>query len=265
MTTVNFKTWRLIDSGAGTGSQNMATDVALLKNATQPVLRLYTWQPWAISLGYHQNFSDIDQQSCVRDGIDIVRRPTGGRAILHAEELTYCMVFPATHPLQESSVNAVYRQISNALLHGLHLFGAKAIEPVESRSAHKNYDHNVACFSSSVNFEIAAKNRKLIGSAQRRFKEGILQHGSLLIGPAHEKLIDYLAVQPADLPALANQAISLQQVLGFKPQFDDLKKSLTSGFEQYFEIKFTESNLTDQERVQADELTHSFQNGEVLL
>lgn len=261
----NFKTWRLLDSGANTGSKNMATDVALLKNARQPLLRLYTWKPWAISLGYHQNFSDINQQKCDCEGIDIVRRPTGGRAILHAEEITYCVIFPAAHPLQEKSVNHVYREISNALLHGLHLFGAETIEPVESRSDHKNYGHNVACFSSSVNFEIAAQNRKLIGSAQRRFKEGILQHGSLMVGPAHEKLIEYLAVKTEEIPTLAKQGICLQQVLGFKPPLQALKKSLISGFEKYFEINFAESNLTDQERIQADELTHSFQNGEVLL
>ncbi len=265
MVATDFKTWRFIDSGAASGSRNMATDMALLKHARQPVLRLYHWQPWAISLGYHQQFSDIDREKCGRDGIDIVRRPTGGRAILHAEELTYCVIFPTQHTLQASSVNTVYRRISNALLLGLHLYGARSVVPVQSYAEHKIYGRNIACFSCSVNFEITAEKRKLIGSAQRRFKEGILQHGSILLGPAHEKLLHYLAVKPAPDRALQNQAICLQQVLGHKPERIKLKQTLVAGFEQYFHISFTKSKLTHQERTQTDELTKSFQNGEVLI
>ncbi|KAA3613918.1 MAG: lipoate--protein ligase family protein [Calditrichaeota bacterium] len=257
------ESWRFIDSGAHSAYYNMATDLALLKNVHQPVLRFYSWKPWAISLGHHQDLSEINETKCARDKIDIVRRPTGGKAILHAEELTYCVVFPAQHPLQQESINAVYQHISEALLLGLKIYGANNIERTESKGAHKLYADSAACFSSSVNFEITTSNRKLIGSAQRRFKEGILQHGSLLTGPAHENLEHYLTSQQKNDHLLQNKAACLEDVLGFKPEMAKLKSALKSGFEKYFFIAFTNCELTAKEQLQAEKFTKTFQYGEV--
>ncbi|RME01602.1 MAG: hypothetical protein D6814_01155, partial [Calditrichaeota bacterium] len=107
----NFNTWRLILDGPADAFTNMATDVALVECVSRPVLRLYAWHPWAISLGFHQSLKAIDRQRCRQEGIDVVRRPTGGRAVLHAEEITYSVVVPSDHPWYQLGVQEVYRQI----------------------------------------------------------------------------------------------------------------------------------------------------------
>lgn len=244
----------------------MAADLALVRQSQIPVLRFYAWSPSTISLGYHQDFADIDEEKCQRDRIDIVRRPTGGRAIFHAEELTYSVVLPAYHPLQHESVNSVYQHISKALLLGLQIFGVDSIDLVKSQNAHRDYAENGACFASSVNFEITAMQRKLIGSAQRRFKEGILQHGSLLTGAAHEKLEHYLASGPVENNnSLQTKAISLEDILGARPDMEKLKAAIATGFERFFKISFIKSEMTAQERNLAEKLTLSFQQREVVL
>lgn len=244
----------------------MAADVALLKLSRQPVLRLYSWSPWAISLGYHQNLSDINLQKCRDDCIDVVRRPTGGRAILHAEELTYCVVLPVHHPWQQESVNDVYKRLSGALLQGLQNFGVGAISLVKSQSAHRGYAENGACFASSVNYEISAMQRKLIGSAQRRFKEGILQHGSLLIGPEHEQLDRYFIDPPDNASiSLQSRATCLSRVLGYKPDTKKLEAALVEGFSSYVNIRFLKSKMTAEEKKLAEKLTGTFHKREVVV
>ncbi len=191
--------WRFLDSGEGTGAWNMALDELLARRMSaeggDPVLRLFRWKPWAISLGYNQSREDLDEGACRADGIDIVRRPTGGRAILHAEELTYSVVMREGR----RSVLQVYNEISAALVRGLALFGVEASLQKSQPDFHEAYRHpsSVPCFASSARYEIEWKGRKLVGSAQRRFTEEgedvVLQHGSILCGPAHRRLADYLA------------------------------------------------------------------------
>jgi len=117
--------WTYIESGEQTGAFNMALDEsmarALAVGEGYPVLRLFRWRPWAISLGHNQAAGDIDAARCAADGIDVVRRPTGGRAILHAEELTYSVVMPAGR----RSILQVYNEISAALVWGLSLYGVE--------------------------------------------------------------------------------------------------------------------------------------------
>ena len=107
--------WHFIDSGSNTGSYNMEFDLDLAHNCNpeEAYFRIYRWNPFCISLGANQNYNDINQSKTEKDGIDVVKRPTGGRAILHAEELTYSVILPLNY---EFSPREIYFKISNALM-----------------------------------------------------------------------------------------------------------------------------------------------------
>lgn len=174
----------------GTGMENMANDLAMiemLKDSTASSLwRLYTWKPWAVSLGKHQSLDAINLSEAVARGIDVVHRPTGGRAVLHANELTYCVVARGA----SSDVYAtVHEHIHKALCS---ILGDKAsrlqFEKVgaDFRSHYASgSDMGQACFATSAKSEIMVQGRKVVGSAQRVMDNIVLQHGSILCGPGH--------------------------------------------------------------------------------
>jgi len=241
--------WSFIDSGAMTGAENMALDESLARSLAAgeggPVLRLFRWRPWAISLGYNQAAGEIAAARCAADGIDIVRRPTGGRAILHAEELTYSVVMRTGR----RSVLEVYNDISAALVRGLALFGVDvALQksqpdfPAEYRSV-----SSVPCFTSSARYEIEFRGRKLVGSAQRRFGgpegDAVLQHGSILCGAAHLRLADYLAAGDAAArdrirELLRAKTADLGTITGGPVAMDRLGACIRRGFEEAWGVSF---------------------------
>ncbi len=235
--------WHFIDTGARTGAFNMAFDAGLARRmsadpALPPMLRLYQWQPWAISIGYHQTMRDIDAVRCDEAGVDMVRRPTGGRAILHAEELTYCLVMPAGR----KSVLEVYNQISRALVRGLALYGVEVALQKSQPDFRAEYRKaaSIPCFASSARYEIEWGGRKLVGSAQRRISgpggDAVLQHGSILCGPAHRRLPEFLALDDpaaiAELHAmLATRTVDLADILGHEVDLPALSDCIRRGFE----------------------------------
>ncbi|MBI5729549.1 MAG: hypothetical protein HY963_00275, partial [Ignavibacteriales bacterium] len=164
--------WHFIDSSGNTGSYNMQFDVELAHNCKpdEAYFRIYKWNPYCISLGANQSFNDIDQNKTKAEGIDIVKRPTGGRAILHAEELTYSVVLPLNY---EFSPREIYFRISNALMRGLEIYN-----PILAKSQLEDYQPNfpklleepsgVLCFASTARNEVKFNGKKLIGSAQRK-------------------------------------------------------------------------------------------------
>jgi len=241
--------WRFIDTGFQPGLRNMEIDLMLARNLQSekgsPVVRLFRWKPWAISVGYNQGIDDIDMAGCVRDGIDIVRRPTGGRAILHAEELTYSVVMYAGR----RSVLQVYNEISGALVRGIRLFGVEAALQKSQPDFREEYKHasSIPCFTSSARYEIEWCGRKLVGSAQRRFGDGehdvVLQHGSILCGPAHKRLADYLNLgNPALLERLkrelGSRTVDLLEILGREVDPGEFASCIKKGFEQEWGITF---------------------------
>lgn len=182
--------WQCIDTGEADGVSNMAVDESLARalaaGTGRPTLRLYRWNPWAISLGYNQDGGTLDRARCAVDGIDIVRRPTSGQTILHAEELTYSVTMPSGR----KGVLQVYNEISAALVRGLALYGVDASLQKSQPDFAQDYrtPSSIPCFSSSARYEIEWEGKKLVGSAQRRFTgeagDAVLQHGSQ-IGRAH--------------------------------------------------------------------------------
>jgi lipoate-protein ligase A len=206
---------------------------------SSPALRLYQWEPWAVSLGHHQDAESFDRDLLARDGIDLVRRPTGGRAILHAEELTYCVVMAAGR----KSILQVYNNISEALVGGLRLFGVDVTLQKSQPQFAEVYRQpsSVPCFTSSARYEIEWKGRKLIGSAQRRYADGeqdvVLQHGSILCGPAHRRLSDYLQgmdewVREKVRREMDEKTVDLAEITGAPVDVARLADCIRRGFEE---------------------------------
>lgn len=238
--------WHFIDSSGNTGSYNMQFDIELAKNCnpTEAFFRIYRWNPYCISLGANQSFDDIDQNKTKADGIDIVKRPTGGRAILHAEELTYSVVLPYNF---EQSPREIYFRISNALMRGLEIYN-----PILAKSQLEDYQPNfpklleepsgVLCFASTARNEVKFNGKKLIGSAQRKLNNIILQHGSILCGPFHKKLVDYINSDEKNKNALSSElntkTTELGTILNEEIDYQKLKTCLLVGFELEWLIKF---------------------------
>lgn len=191
---------RVILDGPLPGAVNMTTDARLLaghRPAASPVLRLYRWSPPAVSIGYNQRDLDFDGEAIRALGYDLVQRPTGGRAILHADELTYAVVGTSPSPLFGATLHETYQIINRALLRFLAMLGVEAeVSAGESREAQRS----AVCFRSAGRHEIGVGGRKLIGSAQRRTGQVFLQHGSILTGTGHADLARCLARTDANAP-----------------------------------------------------------------
>ena len=189
--TMAADTWRLLLDKAASGAWNMAVDEVLLDavaaGTAPPTLRFYEWALPCLSLGYFQSFDVVDVDGCRALGVDVVRRPTGGRAILHDRELTYSVALPAAVLGQDGGVLPSYYRLSLALQDGLRRLGVPATLAPES--AGSSAAHGPVCFDRPSAHEILLHGRKLVGSAQMRRGGGLLQHGSILIEPRIDKLL----------------------------------------------------------------------------
>ncbi|MGD1007151.1 MAG: hypothetical protein ABR980_07980 [Ignavibacteriaceae bacterium] len=239
--------WRFVNTGLNSGKFNMAYDMQLAKNRKpdEAVLRLYRWKPYCISLGANQSFDSINIEKAEEDRIDVVKRPTGGRAILHAEELTYSVVLPIDH---DSSARNIYSEINKALSEGLSLYSDKltGIELEKSQPDFREFykeEQSAACFAVPAKCELKYDGKKLAGSAQRKLGNVILQHGSILCGDFHKKIVDYLVLNAENydkIISLLNYTADLFSITGREINYDLLAQSIAGGFESYFDMKFYE-------------------------
>ncbi|MDP2038576.1 MAG: hypothetical protein Q8L04_14430 [Ignavibacteria bacterium] len=223
----------------------MKFDLELAQNCPpqDAYFRLYRWQPYCISLGANQSFDDIDLAKTKADGIDVVKRPTGGRAILHAEEWTYSVILPLNF---RYSPKEVYSIISNALIRGLDLYNP-LLAKSELESVQPNFPKlleeptSVLCFASTAKNEVKFGGKKLIGSAQRKLNNTILQHGSILCGTFHQKLADYLNTSDESKEMLrrelSTRTTEIETILNAKVDYVRLKECLIKGFEQEWQIE----------------------------
>lgn len=193
--------------------ENMRRDRALLErwSAAEPppgaraVLRLFRFRPAGITLGHAQQPErELDLERCASDGVAWAVRPTGGRAIFHAEEWTYSFATTVDDPEWGGSLNESYDRVSALILRSLTRLGVPAAGATPGRHGAPR-DLAAACFASTARHEITLGGRKLVGSAQRRTARGLLQQGSVLLGPGHLRLADYLAVPEARREALRQE------------------------------------------------------------
>jgi len=260
--------WRWIEDSPTDGATQMAVDRAILENAAsfgRVTVRIYRWKPYCISLGYHQSVENIDLDRCKQDGIDVVRRPTGGRAVLHAEEITYSIIIPAGSFPFSASVGEVYNFVSRGLVRGIQKLGVPAELQKRTMDLRSHYKTplSVSCFSASARHEVVIGEKKLIGSAQFRFAGGILQHGSILVGDAHLALPDYLkGIGPGKREQLKlvmeGKTISINGYLGREIGYKEIAEKLRQGMEEEFSIEFENGGLTEKERKQIPDLRKAF-------
>jgi lipoyl(octanoyl) transferase len=248
-----FHEWRLIDSGPGSASYNMALDEAIAisvrNREVPPTLRLYTWDRPSLSLGSFQKTSDIDLNYCRQSTIPVVRRPTGGRAILHGDELTYSFTVridkePFSKGLMES-----YRSISRAFNLAFHKIGISVISKMQ-REKGRVLSRNPLCFESSSYGEILLNNRKIVGAAQKRWKDGLLQQGSIPYAGDKDKIV-HIFGRKASQPE--NAMNGLKEIL---PEFDDqrFRNAVRKAFEEIFGISLLTSHPDPAEHQLAQEL-----------
>lgn len=260
------ETWRLIRSGHVTATRNMAIDEAMIDHVAAggpPTLRLYGWEPAAVSLGYFQDFdSEVDELACKSLGIDIVRRLTGGRAILHDVEVTYSLVISEAHPLIPRGITESYRVISEGLVRGLELLGLEAKMTVPERRTQggtARLGSSPACFDAPSWYEVTVDGKKVIGSAQVRRKGVVLQHGSIPLDLDAEKLFTVLkfdndAARERAKRLFVRNATSVRASLGRPVSFLDVSNGLLTGLQEVLGIGFKEDELTPWEQERAIEL-----------
>lgn len=212
--------WRLLLDPPAPGAWNMAVDEVLLDGtaagSAPPTLRFYGWAPPCLSLGYFQSFEVVDVAACRRLGVDVVRRPTGGRAILHDRELTYSVALPLRLLGTDAAVLPSYHRLSLALQRGLNRLGAPVVLAPQ-RAAQPSPDHGPACFDRPSAHEILLDGRKLVGSAQVRRATAVLQHGSILIEPRIERLLACLRLPGGPAGRIEDGVAGLAEVGDFEP------------------------------------------------
>lgn len=252
-----MKTWRLLDTGALPASLNMALDRALLAHHAQgqspPTLRFYRWNPPAVSLGYFQNHPNLDLAACRRLGFEVVRRPTGGRAVLHLGDLTYALIAGTADGLP-AAVTAAYRLTCAGLLEGFRLLGLEA----RIGRGGRNPAQTGICWLDGVVGSVVYQEKKFVGSAQTWQASSLLQHGSVMLAPQIKALVSLWggrAGSGAELRArLDTQITSLQEILGRLPEPEEVTAALQQGLARVMRVGFAPGELTPGEWALAREI-----------
>jgi lipoyl(octanoyl) transferase len=248
--------WRLVHSTPDAGAWNMSVDEAILeaagKGLVPPTLRLYAWNPPCLSLGYAQSVSDVDQGALAERGWEIVRRPTGGRAILHTDELTYSISVPHSEPRLAGSVLESYQRVAQALLQALLLLTV----PAKTEEIYAQPDgadpKGAVCFDVPSNWEITVDGKKLIGSAQVRKKAGVMQHGTLPLQGDLSRITQVLgypshSARNVAVQRLLSRATTVEAALARQVTWENAAAAISSAFEQTLHLKLIQGELTEWE------------------
>ncbi|MGQ9615813.1 MAG: lipoate--protein ligase family protein [Spirochaetota bacterium] len=250
---LKIRPFRFIFTGENDGPTNMAMDEAVFrglidKGDSTPMLRVYRWHPPTISIGYFQSMGDIDYHKCIRDGIGIVRRLTGGRAVLHSNELTYSILF-TSDDFSPFNKREIFLFIASCLVDALGNLGIKSRIVQKTRGNLKTAN----CFASPAQYEIEALEAgKLIGSAQV-IKDGvILQHGAIPLTDSYMDIVEYLRSSGDFSKNFRKNSTSLNQVSGTRIGEIELLEALRKGFGKH--IDFIEGSFTEMENLAIKEL-----------
>jgi lipoyl(octanoyl) transferase len=255
--------WRLIVNRDLPGYKQMAIDEAIYHYAATaklPVLRLYTWEHPTLSLGYFQNYKSVVCEAfCVHNNIHVVRRFTGGRAVLHHLEMTYAIAAPLDRGVfNNCSLQETYQLIARALDSALQNLGVTQAA-ISFQSDHPNQTKKAQCFVSVSQFELAENEKKIIGSAQKRSRNAFLQHGSILFD--FDSKLQQGCVNNPD-PDIEKKIAPLSTIMGYVPEFDEVQQSVIEGFEEVLNVQFEEADLDLKELEFANELETKYQTSE---
>jgi lipoate-protein ligase A len=253
--------WRLLITPPAHGAWNMALDESILEHigrgASLPTLRLYAWDPACLSLGRAQPIADVDMIRLKERGWEVVRRATGGRAILHTDELTYSVIAPNDEPSVAGSVLESYNRLAQALL-----LAVKNLElrvEMKEGKANGNSTSNPVCFEVPSAYEITVDGKKLIGSAQARKKEGVLQHGSLPLTGDLTRICQTLVFEneSARVDAstrLLGRAATVESALGREISWETAAQAFVHAFEAQLGLSFEKGDLSESESKRTNEL-----------
>ncbi|MDX2160721.1 MAG: biotin/lipoate A/B protein ligase family protein [bacterium] len=255
-----MRQWRLIYDPPMRGGRNMAADEAISRAVSMrdqlPTLRLYAWSVPCLSLGYGQRSAEVDFERLKAHGWDIVRRKTGGRAVLHIDELTYSVSIPLDDPIAKGSIVESCARISQGLIAAFVRLGAAPRADVKPGGAAET---SPICFDTASHYEITVEGKKLVGSAQRRDFRGhfdrpgvLLQHGAIPLGGDVSRICDALVYpdEPTrtDAKALVRErATTVEAVIGRPVTFEAMAHALIAGFESAFDVRFVELGLSPPE------------------
>lgn len=253
--------WYFINSGPCSPSYNMALDEALLdwhsEGLIPPVIRFYEWNPATLSIGYFQTVEkEIDIEAVKRLGLGFVRRPTGGRGVLHEHELTYSVIVTESYPSMPATVTEAYRVISEGLLLGFQNLGLNAYFSVPNTDEQKENLKNpksAVCFDAPSWYELVVEGKKVAGSAQTRQKGVILQHGAILLDLDEDKLIQTFKFASEEIrekvrKGLSQKAVSINKIISKPVTMEECKIAFKKGFADALEIELVEYNLTQEQK-----------------
>jgi lipoyl(octanoyl) transferase len=253
--------WRLLITHPAHGAWNMAVDESILEHIGRgesvPTLRLYAWQTPCLSLGHAQPFADVDMAALQNRGWEVVRRATGGRAILHTDEITYSVIAPNDEPRVAGTVLESYNRLARALL-----MAVKELDlPVEMKEGKVDSSSmpNPVCFEVPSTYEITVNGKKLIGSAQARKKEGVLQHGSLpLVGDlsriCQALVFESEAARGNASKRLLERATTVESALGRQVRWETAAQAFIHAFETQLGLILLRGELSESESKRTDEL-----------
>lgn len=256
-----METWRFLPYQRYSGAENMAIDEAVMhlhrEGKVPPTVRFYGWNPATLSIGYFQKGrKEIRLDELERRGLGFVRRMTGGRAVLHDQELTYSVIISEDHPLMPKTVSESYRVISQGLLQGFRRLGLNAhlSPPVRTHKDHLS----AACFDSPSDYELVIEGKKAAGSAQIRQRGVILQHGSILLDFDEETLFAILEfpserVRERLKAAFCEKAVAINRLRTQPVTIDEVITAFYEGFQEGMNVKLEQGSLIDEEI----ELVHS--------
>jgi lipoate-protein ligase A len=249
--------WRFVNTGVGDAASNMALDEAFLMmheaGATPPTLRVYGWGQPTLSLGYAQNAQqDVDLAACQAQGVAVIRRPTGGRAVLHDQEVTYSVVMPLTLDNGPRTITEHYRQIGMALAAALQALGLPVqLARPQVRPTLTRAPASPACFAALSRYELSVAGKKIVGSAQKRAQHTLLQHGSIPLWMDRQRLFQCLRVPPEHRAALVQTAYAtmgaVNEVAEKPAALAALHAALRQGFGTTFGVEFVDMPISPEE------------------
>lgn len=258
--------WRLLPFHSYPPRENMAIDEAVFREVQRtggpPTLRLYGWLSPAVSIGYFQHLDrEIDLPACRRVGVAVVRRPTGGKAVYHDDDLTYAVIAREDNPLFPPTILETYRVISQCLVQGLHKLGVAAELAAAGRDSGMGPgkgSRDASCFSVPSLHELLVKGKKICGSAQMRSRGAFLQQGSLLMSFDPEKICDvtlpHRQPRSGQVQAMQDKVTSLYEHLPRSVTREDVCRSLVDAFQSQWRVDLAEGRLTKEEEVWKEHL-----------
>lgn len=261
------KQWYFINSGPCSPAYNMALDEALLDWHSQgeipPVIRFYEWNPATLSIGYFQQVhKDINLEAVKKQNLGFIRRPTGGRAVLHDQELTYSVIVTESYPNMPETVTEAYRVISEGILQGFRLLGLDAyfsVPETKEQLDDLKKPKSAVCFDAPSWYELVVEGKKVAGSAQTRQKGVILQHGAILLDLNEELLLSVFNFATAEAKEkmrkkLPEKAVAMNQFVDTPFTIEQCVNAFSKGFETALDIELIPYELTEQQTQYVEQL-----------